>query len=653
MQYILKNPSTVRSSVLRCGRLLSLLVLALCLVSCGTNSDNARPESGPDRSDNAALDDSEAQLADRVSDDAASGDGHGDRASEQAATVYEPADSATDDAATVYEAASPAEYSGDVYEEAGQASSSGTALGREKSESMSANSQWYGAVQDDSLRASGDHLSESGQDRADSGSVDSSSDAEGLFADEPQTAPEQLSRPAPDRLRDNRFAHYGYRDFIATDIDHRSTFALDVDTASYTVTRRWIAEGVLPPPSAVRVEELINAFDYDYDVPSSGLEISIDGGPSPFDADNFLVRVGVAAEKVDDDDRPPVALTFVVDTSGSMEQDNRLGLVRDSLHVLVEQLNTDDTLAIVEYSERSGVLLAPTPIRAREEIRYAIDSLRPGGSTNLEAGLREGYELAEQAYRRDGINRVVIASDGVANAGITDPDVLARSLADYRDRGIHLVTVGYGMGNFNDVMMEQLANNADGFYAYVDTLAEAERLFSSELTSTLLTAAVDAKIQVEFNQDVVEAYRLIGFENRGVHDRDFRNDRVDAGELGAGHQVTAMYELRLRPGVTIEDRARIAQVFLRWQNPNTGAIIEIDDFINLRDVEPRFASADLDLQLATVVAALGEVLRDNPHGDNVNLAQVTAEARRLSHKIGRDDVYDLVEMLQRASSLRR
>jgi len=357
----------------------------------------------------------------------------------------------------------------------------------------------------------------------------------------------------------------------------------------------------------------------------------------------------VQGEIVDDRDRGPASLTFVVDTSGSMDRDDRLGLVKDSLTILVDELDDDDTVAIVTYDDSSGVVLEPTSVRDRDEILDAIDRLRPGGATNLEAGLREGYALADDAFRRDGINRVVLASDGVANVGVTDPDQLARMIRDDADRGINLVTVGFGMGNFNDVTMEQLADRGDGFYAYVDTEDEAERLFEDELTSTLLTIAKDAKIQVEFDPEVVDAYRLIGFENRGVLDQDFRNDDIDAGELGAGHQVTAIYEVELARGVDLDDRGDIGEVFLRWEDPEDGEVIEIDEDIDLLDVEASWVDTEPDFQLATIVTVFAELMRDNPYADGIDIDDLVQEVDRLSREMTDRDVDDLADLIERAA----
>ncbi len=479
-------------------------------------------------------------------------------------------------------------------------------------------------------------------------------DAEGgLF--EPDTPDAEDPGEAGQSFEDSRFQDYGYRDFISTGRDATSTFALDVDTGAFTIGRRAIENGSLPPRESVRPEEYINAFDYDYRAPRSGLDISVDGGPSPFDNRNHLVRIGVQAEIVDDADRGPAALTFVIDTSGSMDRPDRLGLVKQSLILLVEQLddsgNGDDTVAIVTYSDDSGIVLNPTPISNKSEIIDAIEDLGPGGSTNLEAGLREGYDLAREAFQRGGINRVILASDGVANSGQTDPGALAALIRDDADRGINLVTVGYGMGDFNDVTMEQLADQGDGFYAYIDTEDEAERLFEDELTSTLLTVAKDAKIQVKFDPEVVDAYRLIGFENRAVSDSDFRNDDVDAGELGAGHQVTAIYEIELERGVTLDNSAELGTVNLRWQDPETGEVIEIDEDIDLRDIEQRWANTSDDFQLATVVATLAEKLRDNPYADDVDVDDLADEAARLADTYRADDVDELADLIARVARL--
>ena len=448
-----------------------------------------------------------------------------------------------------------------------------------------------------------------------------------------------------DRTDGNTFADYGVRPFVDTDRDPFSTFALDVDTASYNIAQQWLSEGVLPPAESVRVEEFVNSFAYDYDAPSSGLNVVADAGPSPFDEGNIVLRLGVQAEEVRNSERPDANLTFVVDTSGSMDRDNRIGLVKVALERLVNELDRDDTVAIVTYSDGATVLLEPTSVRDRDEILDAIDDLETNGSTNLEAGLRRGYDLANEAFVPDGINRVVLASDGVANVGLTDPDGLVGLIRDDADRGIQLVTVGVGMGNFNDVIMETLADDGDGFYAYVNEVSEAERLFSDDLVSTLLTVAIDAKIQVEFDEDTVESYRLLGYENRAVLDDDFRNDDVDAGELGAGHQVTALYELVLRDNVSASDR--LGTVSMRWEDPDDRDVIETRLELNGSIVEDRWIDTDDDFRLAVTVAALAEVLRESPYAEEIDLDDVAEEVDALADSASVRDLAELIDDARR------
>lgn len=471
---------------------------------------------------------------------------------------------------------------------------------------------------------------------SDEGESASEAPADGGFFEEPDR----------DQEEDNTFEDYGVRSFIDTADDPLSTFALDVDTASYSIARQWLGQGSLPPQDSVRVEEFVNSFDYDYPAPNDGLTIVAEGGPSPFDPDNIIVAVGVQAEVVSDADRPAASLVFVIDTSGSMGQDNRLELVKTSLIGLVQELDRDDTVAIVTYSDGADVLLEPTSARNDDEIIEAIEELQPNGSTNLEAGLEAGYDLANDAFQRNGINRVILASDGVANVGLTDPDGLVNMIRDDADEGIQLVTVGVGMGNFNDVVMETLADDGDGFYAYVDTEEEADKLFNEDLVSTLLTVAIDGKIQVDFDPDVVESYRLLGFENRAVLDDDFRNDDVDAGELGAGHQVTAIYELKL-----VDDPRgnRLGTASLRWEDPETRDVRETRLELATSIVEDRWSNTSDDFRLAVTVAAFAEILRGSPFADDVSLDQVAEEAEAIA---GRDDeVRQLVDLIRDADRL--
>ena len=316
------------------------------------------------------------------------------------------------------------------------------------------------------------------------------------------------------------YEDHGVNPFVDPREDRVSTFALDVDTASYAIAQRYIEDGNRPDPASVRVEEWVNAFDQGYRAPGDdAFAISVDGGPTPFTGpDEVLVRVGLQAREVRDRQRQDASLTFVIDTSGSMEREGRLELVKDALRILVDELGPDDRVAVVTFGSDARLVLESTPADDRRAILRAIDRLQPDGSTNLEAGLRLGYEQARRSLTENGIDRVVVASDGVANVGLTDADGILRGIRDDAANGIELVSVGVGMGNYNDALLEQLADQGDGFYAYVNGIDDAKTLFRERLTSTLQTVALDAKAQVEFDPRAVEAYRLVGYEDRDVPD---------------------------------------------------------------------------------------------------------------------------------------
>jgi Ca-activated chloride channel family protein len=463
-----------------------------------------------------------------------------------------------------------------------------------------------------------------------------------------EPVPPIVASPPP---ADNYFQYYGLNPFEDPREDHLSTFALDVDTASYSVARRYVMDGNLPPAESVRVEEFVNYFDAGYPTPSDvAFAIYADGAPSPFHYDgSHILRFGIQGYQVSDADRKPASLTFVIDVSGSMDMENRLGLVKQSLQLLVERLRPTDTVAIVVYGSEARVVLNPTSGEDLNRILDAIYSLRTEGATNAEAGLRLGYQLAYQAYRPGAINRVILCSDGVANVGATGPDAILEQIRGYADTGITLTSVGFGMGNFNDVLMEQLADNGDGTYAYVDTLDEAERLFVDDLTSTLQTIAMDAKVQVDFNPDIVARYRLIGYENRDVADQDFRNDYIDAGEIGAGHSATALYAVILHPGA----QGRIATVQLRWQDPDSLAVREINGNYNTWDLSPSFESASARYQLAVVVAQYAEQLRLSPWAAESSIGHILQHAVRLSGLLpGDQDVSEFASLVSRASQIR-
>ena len=423
------------------------------------------------------------------------------------------------------------------------------------------------------------------------------------------------------------FQHYGVNPFIDTEDDQLSTFAIDVDTASYTIARRFLDDGHLPDQNSIRVEEFVNYFDQGYQAPTDdAFAIHIDGSPSPFgNGNHWLMRVGLQGKELLDEQRQDATLVFTIDVSGSMAREDRLGLVKQSLRLLVDELRSDDKVAIVTYGDRGSVLLEPTEARERGKILQAIDSLQPGGSTYVEDGLKVAYKLAVDEVQSNRITRVMVLSDGVGNVGNTGHESLLRQVQEYVDEGVTLTTVGFGMGNYNDILMEQLANDGDGAYYYVDTLSEARRIFVEDLTGTLQVIAKDAKVQVEFNPEVVSRYRLVGYENRDVADDDFRDDTVDAGEIGAGHSVTALYELKLREGA----EGVIGTVYMRYEDVGFNEVVEIDQEFHHSDLAATFEETAPTFQLSAVVAEFAEVLRGSYWAREGSLQAVAEEARRV------------------------
>ncbi|MFL7790506.1 MAG: von Willebrand factor type A domain-containing protein [Anaerolineae bacterium] len=442
------------------------------------------------------------------------------------------------------------------------------------------------------------------------------------------------------------FEEYGVNPFVDTDEDNLSTFAVDVDTGSYTIMRYYVNDGHLPPDESVRVEEYINYFDQGYTPPAEGegaFAIHLDGAPSFFGGEqHHLVRIGLQGYLPSPEDRPDVVLTFVIDVSGSMDRQDRLELVKDALELLVEELRPTDRIGIAVYGSNGRKLLEHTPVSEADVILAAIESLRSEGSTNAEEGLRIGYQMAAEAFEPEAINRVILCSDGVANVGKTGAESIWDEISEYAEQGIYLTTVGFGMGNYNDVLMEQLADQGNGFYAYVDTITEAKRLFVYELPSTLQVIARDARIQVEFNPAVVRSYRLIGYENRDIADEDFRDDDVDAGEIGVGHSVTALYEIKLWEGASSTDPAITA--YVRYENPDTGETFEQNRSISWGEFASSFEGASPHFQLTAVVAEYAEVLRHSYWAKGSSLEDVLMQARRVAAYFPEDE--DVIEFLQ-------
>jgi Ca-activated chloride channel family protein len=447
------------------------------------------------------------------------------------------------------------------------------------------------------------------------------------------------------------FQDYGVNPLIDTEDDHLSTFALDVDTGSYTIMRNYLNEGNLPPSDSVRVEEYINYFNQAYPNPSAhqAFGIYVDGAPSPFtQTERYqMLRIGIQGYQVPAEERQDASLTFVIDVSGSMDMDNRLELVKRSLELLVEQLDHRDSVGIVVYGTDARVVLDPTTGSDKDAILSAIYSLHPEGATNAEAGIRLGYQMALRAYNPDGINRVILCSDGVANVGNTEAEVILSEIRGHVEEGVTLTTIGFGMDNYNDTLMEQLADNGNGCYAYVDDMRESKRLFIDNLTSTLQTIAMDAKVQVDFNPDVVMRYRLVGFENRAVADDQFRDNTVDAGEIGAGHSVTALYEVKLFP----EAYGKIATVYMRWEDPDSRSVTELSKDFHTGDLAGEFADADVYFQRAVVVAEYAEILKHSYWAEGSSLEDVYREALRIFEYMPRErDMEEFVELVSKAAA---
>jgi len=439
---------------------------------------------------------------------------------------------------------------------------------------------------------------------------------------------------AYDRIQDNPF--------LAVTQNPLSTFSIDVDTASYSNVRRFLNQGTLPPPDAVRIEEMLNYFSYEY-APPEDLEkpfaAHVTVAQAPWNPAHRLARIGIKGWELKDEDRPASNLVFLIDVSGSMRPANRLPLVKQSLRLLVKQLDERDSVAMVVYAGSSGLVLPPTTGDNRQAILEALDRLEAGGSTHGSAGIQLAYETAIANFIPGGTNRVILATDGDFNVGTTSTGELVRMVEEKAKSGVFLTVLGYGMGNVRDSMMEQLSNSGNGNYAYIDTLQEARKVLVEQMHGTLVTIAKDVKIQVEFNPAQVSAYRLIGYENRLLRPEDFNDDTKDAGEIGAGHTVTALYEL-VPAGVSVDtppvdplryqpapastaEMALSNELFtlkLRYKEPE-GDLSALQEF-PVRDSGKNFAAADADFKFAAAVAGFGMLLRDSEHGGNLTLDAV-------------------------------
>ena len=450
-----------------------------------------------------------------------------------------------------------------------------------------------------------------------------------------------------------------------------STFSIDVDTGAYSNTRRMLNAGRLPAQDAVRVEEFINYFGYDYPAPSDKSEpfnVITELGPNPWNSKTHLLHIGLKGFEVPRSSIPAANLVFLIDVSGSMNSPDKLPLLKSALTLLTNQLRARDRISIVVYAGGTGVVLEPVPGDQKAKIAAALESLSAGGRTNGAAGIRLAYQMAEDAFVPGGINRVLLATDGDFNVGTTSFEALKDLVEQKRKTGISLTTLGFGTGNYNDHLMEQLADAGNGNYAYIDTLNEARKVLVDQMSATLQTIAKDVKIQIEFNPDVVSEYRLIGYENRALAREDFNNDQVDAGEIGAGHSVTALYEitlagsegervdpLRYQPaaGATTRRTAEIAFLRLRYKAPDGEVSNLIERPIALADLERDLRRTSERYRFAAAVAGFGQLLRGGTYTERFDYSDVLGLARssRGADPFGyRGEFITLVDLAQTLSA---
>ena len=483
-------------------------------------------------------------------------------------------------------------------------------------------------------------------------------------------APGVWAPPYHDVGRD-KFTNFAENAFKVVQEAPVSTFSIDVDTASYSWVRASLNQNVLPQPAAVRTEELVNYFTYDYAPPSNAAQpfsTNVATFPSPWSPGRKLVRIGIKGYSVQKATRPHANLVFLIDTSGSMQEENKLPLVQKSLNMLLDELDEHDTVAIVTYAGNAGTALEPTAVAHREKIRAVINQLGAGGSTAGAEGIRQAYNLAKENFDPEGVNRVILATDGDFNVGITDQGELKGYIERERKSGVFLSVLGFGMGNYNDALMQALAQNGNGIAAYIDTVSEARKTLVEEASSTLFPIAKDVKIQVEFNPAAVAEYRLIGYETRALNRDDFDNDKVDAGDVGSGQTVTALYEIvpvggrrtmndlrYSKPAASVPAKSyEIGFVKIRYKLPKSDTSRLITTPIDRRHEARSFEAAPRDARFATAVAGFAELLRGGRYTGTLSYDDVVrmANASRGPDEFGyRSEFVTLVRAAKSARTM--
>ncbi|HJZ93895.1 MAG TPA: VWA domain-containing protein [Gemmataceae bacterium] len=478
----------------------------------------------------------------------------------------------------------------------------------------------------------------------------------------------------PQAAGNDRYPHLRENGFIRVHGENAlSTFGVDVDTASYAIVRKYLTSGQMPPANAIRLEEMVNYFPYADKAPEGDdpFAVRVEMAECPWEPAHRLVRLGLKAKPVETDKRPPSNLVFLIDVSGSMDAPNRLPLVKASLKLLVDQLGEKDRVAMVVYAGASGLVLDSTPATRKETILGALDSLSAGGSTNGAGGIQQAYEVAVANFIKGGTNRVILCTDGDWNVGTTSTEALVKLIEDKRETGVFLSVFGFGMGNLRDEMLVKLAGKGNGNYGYIDTLREAHKAFVEQIGGTLITVAKDVKIQVEFNPAVIKSYRLLGYEKRALAAKDFHDDKKDAGEMGAGHVVTALYELvptgapdpvagkvdplryqpeppaKVEPKAIKADEAFIVKMRHKKPDGDTSTLRELP----VKDVTLHYEKASEDFQFAASVASFAMLLRDSPYkgGSSYALVLELAEAAKKHDPSGYRA--EFIELVRKAKTL--
>ncbi len=470
--------------------------------------------------------------------------------------------------------------------------------------------------------------------------------------------------------RTEAYEHVAETPFLSAAANPLSTFSIDVDTASYANVRRFLNHGELPPAGAVRIEEMINYFSYNYPPPTDDVPFAthVEMVGCPWNSQHHLARIALKGREIKQDQRPVSNLVFLLDVSGSMTDSNKLPLVKSAMKMLVENFTENDRVAIVVYAGASGVALPSTTADQKDAIFAALDRLHAGGATHGSQGLELAYNVAVQNYVNGGVNRVILCTDGDFNVGTTNQSELVRLIKDKASSGVFLSVLGFGMGNYQDSTLEKLADKGNGNYGYIDTLREARKLFVEQLTGTLITIAKDVKIQVDFNPARVSAYRLVGYENRMLQAEDFRDDSKDAGEIGAGHTVTALYEIvpvgvqspaaevdpseyQQTSGTTPAGNPfEVLTVRLRYKQPDGDTSQELR--VPLEHSDKSFAEASPDFQFATAVAQFGMLLRDSKYKGNSTFEAVREIARANLDWDPHGYREEFVKLVERAMSLK-